>query len=88
LNPRPWDFIEFRLDEAQALADYTSIAFNLRTAREFATTILEENRKPEANFLLSDPFMVATIIRYGRAFADGVRRLKLHEAAVSILTTQ
>jgi hypothetical protein len=33
-------FIEFRLDEAQALADYTSIAFDLRTAREFATTII------------------------------------------------
>jgi hypothetical protein len=81
-------FIEFRLDEAQTLADYTSIAFDLRTAREFATTILEENRKPEANYSLSDPFMVATIIRYGRAFAEGVRRLKLHETSASILTAQ
>jgi hypothetical protein len=50
-------FIEFRLDEAQTLADYTGISFDLQTAREFATTILEENRKPVPNFSLSDPFM-------------------------------
>src|ERR1700720_4317895 len=80
-------FIEFRLDEAQTLADYTGISFDLQTAREFATTILEENRKPAPNFSLSDPFMVATIIRYARAFAGGVR-LKLYEEAVSILTDQ
>jgi hypothetical protein len=79
-------FIEFRLEEAQILADYTGIAFDLRTAREFATTILEENRKPMPNYSLSDPFMVATIIRYARAFAGGVR-LKLYDA-VSILTDQ
>ena len=65
-------FIEFRLDEAQTLADYTGISFDLQTAREFATTILEETRKPAPNFSLSDPFMVATIIRYARAFAGGV----------------
>jgi hypothetical protein len=79
-------FIEFRLEEAQILADYTGIAFDLLTAREFATTILEENRKPMPNYSLSDPFMVATIIRYARAFAGGVR-LKLYDA-VSILTDQ
>jgi hypothetical protein len=78
-------FREFRLSEAQALADYTSIEFDLHTAREFATTILEENRKTQPNFSLSDPFMVATIIRYARAFAGGVR-LKLYEEAGSILT--
>lgn len=39
-------FVEFRLDDAQPLADYTSIAFDLRSARDFATTILEENRNP------------------------------------------
>jgi hypothetical protein len=80
-------FIEFRLDEAQALADYTSIAFDLRTARDFARAILEETQKPEPNFSLSDPFMVATLIRYARAFSGGVR-LKLYEDAVSILTDQ
>jgi hypothetical protein len=80
-------FIEFRLDEAQTLADYTGISFDLQSAREFATTILEENRKPAPNFSLSDPFMVATIIRYARAFAGGVR-LKLYEEAAAILTDQ
>jgi hypothetical protein len=80
-------FIEFRLAEAQALADYTSIDFDLRTARDFATAILEETQKPAPNWSLSDPFMVATIIRYARAFSGGVR-LKLHEEAVSVLTDQ
>jgi hypothetical protein len=80
-------FIEFRLDEAQALADYTSIAFDLRTACDFAIAMLEENQKPAPNFSLCDPFMVATIIRYASAFSGGVR-LKFHEAAVSVLTEQ
>lgn len=64
-------FIEFLLDEAQALADYTSIAFDLCTSRDFAIAILEETQKPDGNFSLSDPFMVATIIRYARAFSGG-----------------
>jgi len=80
-------FIEFRLAEAQVLADYTSIDFDLRTARDFATAILEEIQKPAPNWSLSDPFMVATIIRYARAFSMGVR-LKLHEEAASVLTDQ
>lgn len=80
-------FIEFLLDEAQALADYTSIAFDLCTSRDFAIAILEETQKPDGNFSLSDPFMVATIIRYARAFSGGVR-LKLHEEAMSVLTDQ
>src|SRR5262249_38926199 len=80
-------FIEFRLDEAQALADYTGIAFDLRTARDFATAILEESKKPEPNFSLSDPFMITTIIRYARAFASGVR-LKLYEEGGFILTDE
>jgi hypothetical protein len=80
-------FIEVRLDEAQALADYTSIDFDLRTARDFATVILEEVKGPEPNYSLSDPFMVATIIRYARAFAGGVR-LKLYDEVVSVLTAE
>ena len=81
-------YVEFRLDEAQELADYTSIAFDLRTACDFAKSILEELQKPQPNYSLSDPFMVATIIRYARAFAEGVRRLNLSEKAASILTDQ
>lgn len=80
-------YIEFRLDEAQALADYTSIAFDLRTSRDFAIAILKETQKPDGNFSLSDPFMVATIIRYARAFSGGVR-LRLHEEAMTVLTDQ
>jgi hypothetical protein len=80
-------FIEFRLDEAQFLADYTSIAFDLRSARDFARAILEETQKPEPNFSLSDPFMVATIIRYARAFSGGVR-ITFSKEAAPILTEQ
>ena len=80
-------FIEFSLDEAKNLADYTSIEFDLRTAREFAIAVLEERQKSQPNYSLNDPFMVATIIRYARAFSGGVR-LKLYDEAVSVLTDQ
>jgi hypothetical protein len=80
-------YVEFCLDEAKNLADYTSIAFDLRTARDFAKTILDENQKPAPNVSLSDPFMVATIIRYTRAFGKNVR-LNLDEEAASVLTPQ
>jgi hypothetical protein len=42
-------FVEIDLPQAQNLADYTGIAFDLRTARDFATTALAENRKPQPN---------------------------------------
>jgi hypothetical protein len=80
-------FIEFSLDEAQKLADYTSIQSDLRSAREFAAAIVKENQKPQPNYSLHDPFMVATIIRYARAFSGGVR-LKLYEEGVSTLTDE
>lgn len=80
-------FVEFCLAEAQALADYTSIASDLRTARDFALATLAENNKSKPNYPLSEALMVATIIRYARAFSLGVR-LHLYEEAASILTDQ
>jgi hypothetical protein len=83
-------YVPFNLEEAQTLADYTSIASDLSTSREFATTMLDENQKPAPirNVSLSDPFMVATIIRYGRAFASGARLPSLYEEGKFILTDQ
>jgi hypothetical protein len=81
-------FIEFSLAEAQELADYTSIAVDLRSVREFATRMLEEDQKHRPDYSLHDPLMVATIIRYARAFSEGVRRIKLYEEAASALTDQ
>jgi hypothetical protein len=80
-------FVEIDLPEAQNLADYTGIAFDLRTARDFATTALAENRKPQPNDTFSDPLMVATTIRYARAFVGGVR-IKVYEEVGFILTDQ
>jgi hypothetical protein len=80
-------FIEFGLAEAQKLADYTSIAFDLRTACEFATFIVEETQNPQSHFALHDPFMVATVIRYARAFSGGVR-LNLYNEGAYTLTAQ
>src|SRR5215469_96874 len=80
-------FIELNLAEANKLADYTSIEYDLRTAREFAATMVSEYQKPSPNYSLCDPFMVAAIIRYARAFSEGVR-LKLYEEGVSTLTDE
>jgi hypothetical protein len=72
-------FTEFNLPEAQQLGDYTSIEVDLRSAFGFATTMPAEMRRPLPNYSFADPFMVATIIRYARAFSQGVR-LKLYDA--------
>jgi hypothetical protein len=80
-------FVEFVLDEAQDLADYTSIAHDLSSARDFAKAILEENQKPNPNFSLHDPFMVTIIIRYARPFSKDPR-LKIHKEAAPILSDE
>jgi hypothetical protein len=80
-------FIELNLAEAKKLADYTSIEYDLRTAREFAATMVSEYQKTSPNYSLCDPFMVAAIIRYARAFSAGVR-LKLYEEGESTLTDE
>jgi hypothetical protein len=67
-------FVELpQLEETRALADYTSIEFDLRAASEFAELLLSELRKPEPNWSLSDPLTVATTVRYARSFTTGVR---------------
>lgn len=80
-------FTEFNLAEAQQLADYTSIQVDLQSACDFARTMLAEMHRPSPNYSLADPFMVATIIRYARAFSQGIR-LKLYDAASSTLTDE
>jgi hypothetical protein len=78
-------FVEIDIPEAEALADYTGIASDLRTAGEFAQMILDERAKKQPNWSLSDPLTTAAIVRYARPFMSGVRR-RLDCAALEVLT--
>jgi hypothetical protein len=78
-------FVEIDLPEAINLADYTGIEYDLRSARDFAQMLLDEGTKERPNWALSDPLMTATIVRYARPFATGVR-LRLGDAALAVLT--
>jgi hypothetical protein len=61
-----------RIKEAQALADYTSIEHDLRSARELAELYLKEFKKNNTTFII-EALMIATIVRYARPFATGIR---------------
>jgi hypothetical protein len=80
-------YVELHLEEAKTLADYTSIDVDLRSSYDFATLLWQENQKPHPNFALFEPLMVATIVRYTRAFASGIR-LRLYKEGMHILTDQ
>jgi hypothetical protein len=80
-------FVDLYLEETKLLADYTSIEFDLRSAGDFARLISEEWQKIPPNSSLFDPLMVATIIRYARAFAQGVR-VNIYDEGASILTEE
>lgn len=78
-------WVDLRLPEAAALADYTGIEFDLRTAQEFSRMLLDERNKAQPNWDLSDPLTTAILVRYARAFTTGVR-LRLREDALAELS--
>jgi hypothetical protein len=75
-----------RMKEAQALADYTGIEQDLRSARDFAELYLREWPKQEMAPQLLEALMIATIVRYARPFVTGIR-LSL-PAPADILTNE
>src|SRR5579872_3487061 len=60
-----------RMKEAQALADYTGIYYDLLSARQFAELYLQEWLKQQRTADLLDALMTATVIRYARSFVGG-----------------
>jgi hypothetical protein len=80
-------FVELYLDETQLLADYTSIEYDLLSAGDFARLISEEWQKTLPDSSLFDPLMVATIIRYARAFVQGVR-VNIYKEGAHMLTEE
>jgi hypothetical protein len=80
-------WVDLRLPEAADLADYTGIEFDLRSAQEFARMLLQERKKQNPDWNLSDPLTTAILVRYARPFATGAR-LRLGEDALAELSPQ
>lgn len=73
--------------EAADLADYTGIEFDLSSARDFARTMLTEQTKNQPDWSLSDPLMIAIMVRYARPFVTGARK-RLTDNALELLTSE
>jgi len=76
------------LKDAQKLADYTSIDVDLHSACEFAAILRDEMQRRQPNVSLFEPLTVATIIRYARPFASGIRLRLFEEEGMNILTDE
>lgn len=75
-------YVPIYLDEAQALADYTSLEQDLRCALRYAKE-LQKDFSELGDYI--EPLMVAAVIKYGRAFSGGIRRVQLYKEIEVIL---
>lgn len=80
-------FVEINLPEAGHLADLTGIYIDLASAWSLAQFLRElfDSKKPDLT--LVDPLSIAILVRYSRAFVNGVRR-GLGQEARKVLTKQ
>jgi hypothetical protein len=79
-------YVEIDIPEAATLAGYTGIESDLLTAREFARLLAEYEKKPP-DWSLADPLTTATLVRYARPFASGVR-IPLGDEALATLNPE
>ncbi len=76
--------VEIDLSEASDLADFIGIEYDLRSAREFAQMLLRVHAQAGPNWRQLDPLTTATLVRYVRPFAKGVRS-RLGDEALAAL---
>jgi hypothetical protein len=67
-------YVEVDLPEANDLADLTGIKRDLESAREFAVFFKEVRQGKRWEWILTDALTTAILVRYGRAFAKGIRQ--------------
>lgn len=79
-------FVEFDMPEAEILADLTGIRYDLESARSLAKRLQAMMEKEELNFDLVDALTVAILVRYIRPFCSGVRKRRLGENALRVLS--
>jgi hypothetical protein len=79
-----YTFTEIDMPEAERLCDLTGIKQDLERAIEFAHALQKHYYEPS----ISDAFNVATLIRYCRPFAQGVRVKLTEDEVKSILSKE
>ncbi len=80
-------FVEFDHEEAKLLGDLAGIKLDLEDAKRFARRLEQVLSIRPTDSELVDALTTAILVRYGRAFASGVRT-KLHQEHVAQLTEQ
>lgn len=71
-----YTFSEFHLDEAELLIDLEGARHDLNSAREYVRRIIESyNNVQGEDFKNIEALCITAIIKYGRAFVGGVRKI-------------
>jgi hypothetical protein len=71
-----YTFSEFHLDEAELLIDLEGARHDLYAARDYVRRIIDSyNNLRGEDFLNIEALCVTAIIKYGRAFVGGVRKI-------------
>lgn len=68
-----WRSVTFEPPEARKLADLTGVETDLLAVEEYCSRLLDEQEKEQPDWKLLEIICAAALVRYGRAFASGVR---------------
>ena len=72
-------------DDTQRLSDYTSVRVDLLCVLEYASELQKNGYNLGTDV---EPLMIAAIIKYGRVFSGGIRRVSLYEQRYVVLAPQ
>lgn len=64
---------DLHIPEAERLADLAGISADLEHARAMAQALLKDMESEAPNHLLHEPYSIAIVVKYCRAFTDGAR---------------
>ena len=78
-------WVDLQISEAELLADLAGVAWDFRSAREFAQLLARECSPAYTNQELVEPLSIAALVMYSRPFMTGVRR-RLTDDYLQILT--
>jgi len=79
-----WRFVNFCVKEAQLLADLTGVEVDLSATEDTCNLLLTKTSEEQADWTLVEALCSAALIRYGRAFASGIRAGVPNEVITSL----
>lgn len=66
-------WVDLDIPEGARLADLNGVSSDLESAREMAQSLLKEMESDSTNWQLVEPYSIAIVVKYSRAFVTGVR---------------